>query len=568
MKFMKEMSPNPLFERNYLELRDGWLFSLDGETWNPIRVPFCPESELSGICHTDFIPVCYYKKRFAVDSGEGRVFLHFGAVDYRAAVYLNGRPSGEHIGGYTPFSFDITDDLAGEENELLLVVRDGEGKSFARGKQSDKRQSFGCYYTRTTGIWQPVWLERVPEKHIEKFFFRPQPDRCCVEVELWTNGNEDYALEVFYEGKPVGRRDGNMSYRTKFSLALSEKHLWECGKGRLYDVVIKFGRDVVKSYFGLRDVKYAGYDFLLNGEKVFQKLVLEQGYYPDGIYTPRNEQCMCEDIERAIRLGFNGLRLHQKVFDPRYLSLCDRAGVLVWGEFPSWGIDYCDLKSLGRFTNEWTETIERDFNHPCIVTWCPLNEVWGDANTGRPRDVRFIDAVFRLTKQLDSTRPCVDVSGGFHGFETDVYDFHCYETEARLKEYLDVWEEKDELRSPLLYDERETLRYRKGLPVNVSECGGFAFVKGDSSDTETVNEGAVQSESAWGYGRGERDGAAFVNRYRRLAEVLFSYPKLSGFCFTQLYDVEQEQNGFYCYDRTDKLSDSQKDEIRTVNGKR
>lgn len=562
------MHPNPIFARDsYEDLNDQWLFAFPGKQWQPIRVPFCPQSALSGIGVTDFIRECRYKKIFFIPNKDKRIIIHFGAVDYQTTLFVNGRYAGMHIGGYTPFRFDITDFVNTGKNELELLVRDDETGHIARGKQSYKKQSFGCYYTRTTGIWQSVWLEYVPENHIENVRFYPNVAETSVKIDLRVKGEGVYRIDIFYKDLLVGSSRGKIAHRKKLKIRLSQRVLWEIGKGELYNVVIRYGEDMVHSYFGLREVCYDGYDFLLNGKKVFQKLVLDQGFYPDGIYTAPDADAMRKDIDLSLRLGFNGARLHQKVFDPYFLYLCDRAGYMVWGEFPSWGIDYADLDGLGQFLAEWNEVIDRDFNHPSIITWCPLNEVW--ESRGKKRDVVFIDTVYEFTRKKDGTRPCVDVSGGHHGHKTDVYDFHNYETVDKLKGYLDKLQREDVLAVPILYDAKEKLRYKKGIPVNLSECGGFSFSVGGESAKETaaVNESEVSKESGWGYGKGETDGESFVRRYQELAELLFSYPKLSGFCYTQLYDVEQERNGFYHYDRSDKLTEKEKDMIKKINNK-
>jgi beta-galactosidase/beta-glucuronidase len=243
---------------------------------------------------------------------------------------------------------------------------------------------------------------------------------------------------------------------------------------------------------------------------------------------------------------------------------------MVWGEFPSWGMDYSDTKCLGQFLLEWEEVVIRDFNHPSIITWCPLNEVWGDWEDPRKkRDVKCVDLIYTFTKTLDSTRPVVDVSGGHHGKDTDIFDFHCYEPVNKLKDYLDRIEKEDIVDMPLLNCVGERSSYRKGTPLNFSECGGISFgYEGADVETETVNECAVQNENAWGYGKGAPDCDAFVKRYQELIELIYSYDKLSGFCYTQLYDIEQEQNGFYYYDRTDKLTEKQKNLIRQINNRK
>lgn len=565
------MFPNPLKRRTaYIELNDGWEFSFEGERWQPIRVPFCPQSKLSGIGYTDFIERCFYRKKFARPWTQERTVLHFGAVDYRAAVFVNGRYVGAHCGGYTPFEFDITDYLTGEENLLELTVYD-ENENIPFGKQTYKKQSFGCFYTRTTGIWQPVWLECRPREHIRDFYFFPDVENCVLETELQTNGAGKYQIDVYFDGNCVATHSGEMAYRTRICMPLAEKHLWELGHGRLYDVRLQFENDTVESYFGLRSVDYVGSDFRINGKSVFQRMVLDQGYYPDGIYTAPNEQALRDDIEKGMRLGFNGARLHQKVFDPRYLYECDRAGYMVWGEYPSWGIDYSVLDGLGQLLAEWQETVKRDFNHPSIVLWCPLNEIWGAWSDSRKLpDLRFVDTVYEVTKKLDPTRPCVDVSGGFHGRQTDLYDFHCYESTDKLHTYLERWQTEQVLDVPLLNHGDMTTRYRPGQPVNISECGGFAFGEheGDKNDVCAVNEGAVQSETDWGYGPRAEDSDGFVRRFGQLVELIQQYPALSGYCYTQLYDVEQETNGFYRYDRSAKLTEVQMDTIRGIQCKR
>ncbi len=559
--------PNPLFIRkNSVVIDDGWLFSFDKRTWRAINVPFCPESKLSGIEFTDFIRVCHYKKSFVLGKITGDVILNFGAVDYRAVVEINGKYVGVHTGGYTPFAFTVTDFVTEGQNEILLTVLDCEQRACASGKQSYKKSSFGCFYTRTTGIWQDVWLEFAPEKRVREFYFYPDARNGSVTAEILTNGENALSVEVSFGGKVVGQYKGNAVYRSKIEIPLSERHLWQAGEGNLYDVKIQFGDDVVYSYFGLRNVSYDGFDFLLNGKRVYQKLVLDQGYYPDGIYTAPDLDAMQRDIDFALNLGFNGARLHQKVFDPRFLYMCDKAGYMVWGEFPCWGVDYSSLEFIGQFLSEWGETVRRDFNHPSIITWCPLNEVWGKWEDARQtRDVKFVDAVYCFTKTLDPTRPCVDVSGGHHGHSTDLFDFHCYEDVTALKKILDDLDERGTLESQLLYSQGEDLKYSGDVPVNLSECGGICLSRSEVAATGVVNEGPVESETAWGYGKGESDGDDFVERYFALMKTISASKKLSGFCYTQLYDVEQECNGFYSYDRGDKLTKAQKQKIKEIN---
>ena len=554
------MKVNPIrFRDSEKIINDGWEFSFDGVAFQPINVPFCPESKLSGIGHTDYIKTCYYKKTVTLKKSAKRIMLHFGAVDYKCTVFVNGKYIGSHVGGYTPFGFDITDATVNGENEIKLFVADDVTERIASGKQSLKPQSWGCFYTRTTGIWQSVWIEEVPESRVTEFYFYPDVNKVSLGVDLRTNGKGRFSVEVYYEDKLVGRKGGSIEFSKKINVKLSEKHLWEVGNGRLYDVVIKFGKDVVKSYFGLREVKYDGYKFLLNGEPVFQRLVLDQGFYSDGIYTAPNDEALLNDIKISKALGYNGARLHQKVFDPKFLYFCDKEGYIVWGEFPSWGVDYANQDYYGEFISQWTEELKRDFNHPSIITWCPLNEVWTDIYDGkRQPDVNFIDNIYSFTKSFDVTRPVVDVSGGFHGHKTDVYDYHCYLMPDELKNILEKIESNDDMDVPMLYGKTIKLRYKKGLPTNLSEYGGISFALPKVESTG-------DREQAWGYGNIETDENAFFKRFEALTELLFKYKKLSGYCYTQLYDVEQEQNGLYNYDRTDKLSEGIKAKIKELN---
>ena len=540
--------PNPQFSRDGIVVLNGkWKFSsryVRGAT--EIEVPFAPESVLSGIGYKGFIPECEYVKNFSAKKPDGdeRLFLRFGAVNYEARVFVNGSYVGEHRGGYTPFGFEITDLVTDGENEITVKVNNDVRANVPTGKQSEAEESHGCFYTRVTGIWQPVWLESTPKNYIKSIRFFPDVERTAVKAEVVCEGEGETEIEVRYEGSVVGRSEGYVKFRKTFDIPLSEKHLWEVGAGRLYDVTVRCAGDKVESYFGLRRVRYDGMKFLLNDKSVFQRFVLDQGYYPDGLYTAPDDESMERDVALGMRLGFNGARLHQKVFDPRYLYHCDRAGYMVWGEFPSWGVEYSDLEAFGAVAGEWAEAIERDFNHPSIVTWCPLNETWESLKDARKvRDVRFVDAIYALTKALDPTRPCVDVSGGYHGHETDLYDIHDYNAPETLKVHIESIEKRDEIITPKVYAAEDAgeddLRYPPGKPISVSEYGGVSY--------------GAPKDGGWGYRNcaGEKE---FIDGYVKLTETLLDSGKISGFCYTQLYDVEQEQNGLYTYDRKSKFS--------------
>lgn len=546
-----ERHPNPQFARENIYLLDGeWEISLNGESMQKIRVPYCPESELSGIAHKDFIRECEYRKRFVLPESMcgKRVLLRFGAVNYFARVYVNGKCAGSHAGGYTPFCFDVTDFLKRDENLIDVCVRNDLAERNPSGKQSPKRESFGCFYTRCTGIWQSVWIESVPSVYLKSVRILPNETKTAIHMKLLAEGKAEFYAEVSVCGKKTGECGGLLNNKGSFTVSLSEKQLWEIGNGQLYEVKMRFGQDEVYTYFGLRDVKYEGYCFLLNGKSVFQRLVLDQGYYPRGVYTPESKEDFGKDIVRAQELGFNGARLHQKVFDPHYLYECDKRGFMVWGEYASWGINYSDLTKFGQFIDEWREAVERDINHPCIVVWCPLNETWGDLeDAAKTRDVRFVDAVYALTKILDSTRPCVDVSGGMHGAKTDIADYHCYDGYERLKARLDK-AQRGEMQFLNMYLTGEGNEYH-GEPQHLSEFGGISY--GGKCIEQSQ---CVQETVAWGYDA-LSDEESFIANYEALAGLILGYKQLSGFCYTQLYDVEQEQNGLYTYERKVKFSE-------------
>ena len=325
------------------------------------------------------------------------------------------------------------------------------------------------------------------------------------------------------------------------------------GEGNLYDVKIKFGDDEVQSYFGFRIASYEGRKFMLNGKSVFQRLVLDQGYYEDGIYTAKDAAQFERDIALSKALGFNGARLHQKVFEQRFLYECDRAGYLVWCEFPSWGMKCDDIKALGAFVSQWCEVVEQYFNHPSIITWCPLNEAWSDLDNAKlVRDVRFVEAAYTVTKALDPTRPCVDASGGYHGRYTDIFDFHNYHSGDETVSYIEDIENTDTLTMDTVYapdSAQERILYNCGLPLNASEYGGMSF---------------TPACDGWGY-RTIASEELFLKEYMQMTTAYLDCKKISGFCYTQLYDVEQEQNGLYSYARGKKFSDDVMKRIAECN---
>ncbi len=553
MSIPRKEYPNPQFQREkWINLNGEWDFEFDfgnslgqadiheREVWSKkITVPFCPESELSGIGYKDFIPAVWYRRDFEISSGQlsGRVFIHFGACDYLTEVYINGKKAGTHKGGYTSFSFDITD-LVKEGKNIVIVnaVDDVRSPLQANGKQSRLLYSHGCDYTRTTGIWQTVYLEFTPKEYIKNIKLTPDAANGSVIISAELCGKGEFAAVATYEGKKEGEIKKSADSYVNAEIKLDDINLWEPGNGRLYDLELTFGDDKVKSYFGLRDISIDGYKFLINGKSVFQRLVLDQGFYPDGIYTAPSDDTLCRDIEMSLAAGFNGARLHQKIFEPRFLYHCDRLGYLVWGEYPNWGLDYSNPAATDAMLPEWTEEIERDYSHPSIIGWCPFNETWN--YEGREQRNELLETIYRMTKALDKTRPCIDTSGNYHVI-TDIWDIHDYEQDVeifskRYKEFEETGELKDRV------NERCDAQYEGGI-FFISEYGGIRW---------SVNS---DNASAWGYGNGPKSEEEDFARYKGLTDALLDNGRMFGFCYTQLTDVEQEQNGVYTYYREKKF---------------
>ncbi|GIO95675.1 hydrolase [Paenibacillus lautus] len=564
--------PRPQWVRpEWINLNGAWQFEIDhGKSGKErgfhepghdlsgmITVPFCPESKLSGVEYKDFMVAVWYKRDFTVpEEWKGSILLHFGAVDYETEVWVNGVSVGMHRGGYTPFSFDITPHVIPGKNVITVCAEDDvrSGRQ-PRGKQSGRFHSHGCDYTRTTGIWQTVWLEQVPEAYLSDMKIVGDPDNACAHLEVKISGNaagHKLSASALYEGKPVGNASAVVSGPSvKLTIPLSEVHLWEVGQARLYDLELTLqGRDqvsdTVQSYFGLRTVMLDGMAFRINGKSVFQRLVLDQGFYPDGVYTAPSDEDLRKDIEISMGLGFNGARLHEKIFEPRFLYWADRLGYLVWGEHANWGLDITTTEGLSHFLPEWIEGMERDFNHPALIGWCPFNETWDRDGTKQNNEVLRI--VYEVTKKMDPTRPVIDTSGNFH-VVTDIFDIHDYDQNPEtFKERYEPMKNGGEV-----YNSFPNRQQYEGQPYFISEYGGIWW-NPDQKD-----------EKSWGYGDRPTSEEAFLERYAGLTNVLLDHPKMFGFCYTQLYDVEQEVNGLYTYDRRSKFDP---EVIRRINSRK
>lgn len=579
MEYLRSEHPKPQMERAAWRCLNGeWEFDFDfsrsGEQRNMVAaetypmkivVPFCPESKLSGIGFTDFIPACWYRRTFDLSDDElsGRVLLHFGAVDSTAHVYINGEMVGVHRGGYTSFTLDITEHVVSGENIVCVYAEDDvRSGSQTTGKQSTDFSSHGCFYTRTTGIWQTVWLEFVPNTYIKSLKLLPDAFNATVYVEAELEGAHGalLSMEASLEGVPVVRKTVRCASQTVCTLLeIPNPQLWSPDAPTLYQLNLCLDdgmhKDNVHSYFGLRTVEWHDRKFFLNGKPIFMRLVLDQGFYPDGIYTAPNDEALVHDIVLSKSLGFNGARLHEKVFEERWLYHADRLGYLAWGEFGSWGLDITMAKSLELFLPEWMECVKRDFNHPSIIGWCPFNETFNlPLDTGRhAQDDEVIRQVYLITKALDPSRPVIDVSGFYH-VQTDIYDLHDYEQVPEVfADHFSHMQVGDRL-----YDEKDSRQhYDWKTPLFMSEYGG-TFWNADGNARRKQDE-------AWRRWKEPESEQEVIDRYVGLTTVLLQSKHFCGFCYTQLVDIEQEMNGLFTYERGHKFSDESMRRIRNAN---
>lgn len=589
--------PRPqLVRAHWLNLNGPWDFEIDrsdsgidrGLLERPLNssivVPFAPESRLSGIEDTDFLEAVWYRRKVQIPADwEGlRPILHFGAVDHDATVWVDGTEVTRHRGGFTPFEADLSAVAsAGDEIEVTVRARDSRHTIQARGKQATWHGNSHCQYTRTTGIWQTVWLEGVAATSIRRLQVTPNLASSSFDVLVPISrnvpGGQILARLFDAEGRAITEVAASTSYdlapRLTLPVPRESAQLWEPGNPYLYGLDVELlsgdGRvlDAVHSYAGLRSVAIDGNQVLLNGKPLFQRLVLDQGYWPESLMTAPSDEALKTDIELAMAAGFNGARLHEKVFEERYLYHADRAGYLVWGEFGDWGVSGQGIPGYNQapdasFVAQWVEAVQRDVNHPAIIGWCPLNET----HQLQHDRITVLDdvtrAMFLATKLADPSRPVIDASGYSHRVtETDIYDSHSYEQDPGAFEtqqaglaHGEPWVNRaSQAPGHPHMDGSFSLPYR-GQPYFVSEFGGIwwneeeaqAAARGDSSTGNHVAE-------SWGYGDRVRSMEEFYARFEGLTGVLLDDPNMFGYCYTQLTDVFQEKNGIYNFDRTPKF---------------
>ena len=561
--------PRPQFERaDWVNLNGEWSFALDlsdsgrdRDFYNSkgfeqrITVPFAPESKLSGIGYTDFINSVWYQRMIQIPSAwQGkRVKLNFGAVYYESEVYIDGRFVGRHYGGSDSFAFDITDFVSDGKEHSIVVHAESDLRSGTQpgGKQSTNYYSYGCSYTRTTGIWQTVWMEAVDDMALERVQVVTDIDNeQIVVIPTYYNvaGGNTLSVEVLDGGKVVAHAESAAVQGVPVVVALKKAKLWSPESPFLYDVVYEVkdaeGKtlDRVDAYVGMRKVHIDGNRIYLNNKPYYQRLVLDQGFYPDGIWTAPSDEALKHDIEMSKAAGFNGARLHQKVFEERFHYWADKLGYIVWGEMASWDKDFNSVAAARNFLSEWGNIVVRDRNHPALIVWTPFNEEFGVPSNEAGR---FLTDVYNETRRLDPTRPVNTVSGGIYVI-SDFCTAHCYEQDgARLHSMLFDGEKFYQPQGPNGGFDRaiRKLYYDGSLPYLLDEFGGIKCA-------ETQPEGG----NSWGYGNAAPTREDFYTRLEALVKAIVDHSdKICGFCYTQLTDVEQEQNGVYYYDRGEKF---------------
>lgn len=553
---IKENVPRPDFRRDdWVSLNGEWDFSFDEPLFDKkIKVPFCYQSEMSGIGTAEVHHVVWYRKEFMVEKDRllGKsLLLKFGAVDYETEVYVNQIYAAGHRGGHTPFEADITGLVTEGKNIVTVKVMDYSDADKPRGKQTWTGENFACWYTPTTGIWQSVWLEYAGKSYIKRIKATPDLDRNEVLCEVFVSSMEALKTEISFLSIPAGgdtQKDlGSINIICengygKGILALPdldvrrEELIWTLARPNLIEMQVLLLNDQVYSYFGLRSVSVSNGRILLNGEVLYQRLILDQGYWKESLLTPPDDEAIKQDIILSKKMGFNGARKHQKVEDPRYYYWADRLGFLVWGEMPSC-FQYTD-NTLERTSGELTEFIQRDYNHPSIITWVTANESWGMRNIRTDKSQQnFSNMLYYQAKALDKTRLVSGNDGWEQTEHTDILALHDYELMPENTGKYDCMEE-------IIYglaERRMVLAEGQkygGQPVLMTEYGGIAF----SFD-----------ETGWGYYNKAGSLEEFMNRLEPVTDFLIKSRKFSGFCYTQLTDVMQETNGLLKEDRTPKV---------------
>lgn len=578
--FERNEYPRPQYKRNdWTNLNGKWRFTFDDlnrgerERWfekpnftDEINVPFTYETIASGIADENFHPNIWYYRTFNIESTkkDKKAILRFQASDYVTKVWINGEFIGEHIGGNASFSFDITNSLNHEnENRIVVKVEDSFSTSQPRGKQRWIKDNFECWYVQTTGIWQTVWLEFLNEEYIDNVKMTPNIDQSTVKLEYNLNDspkdNWKVRTIISIEKKIVKEFSFNPTTPKHFiEVDLINKSfewqvkLWTPDEPNLYDIAFVLEvdgdvKDAVESYFGMRKVSINNGQVELNNRPIYQKLLLDQGYWPDTMLTPPSDEAMLEDIDKTLKMGFNGVRKHQKIEDERFLYWCDKKGLLVWSEMAA-TYEFTD-EAVDNFTREWLDIMQQHYNHPSIITWVPFNESWGVPNIKSDKKQQsFTQAIYYLSKTIDDQRPVI-VNDGWEHTISDIIALHDYEEVGerlaeRYKNQNNILENKIP-HNDHKFAFADGFEY-KGQPVMITEYGGIAF-----------NE-----DRGWGYGNQVDSEEEFLDRYQRITDAIKEISYVSGYCYTQTTDVQQEINGLLKEDRTPKI---ELEKIKRIN---
>lgn len=566
----REEYPRPQFVRNnWLNLNGEWDFQFDDgddglkAKWYQkpdfgmkIVVPFVYQSRLSGINCKDFHDIVWYTKSVTLEDEwlKGRVLLNFGAVDYKADVWVNGEHVTTHEGGHVSFSVEVTN-LVKKENVIVVRVQDyTRDLELPRGKQYWKPNSESIFYTRSTGIWQTVWLEAVPKTYLKKVWFTPDIDKKTILIEYEVDGKEnaDLGLTIMRNGTVLandrfevinqrGKKEIWLDQAVTINWNHNESLVWSPESPNLFDIKFKLYSgdtvtDEVSSYFAMRKVSIENGLFMLNNRPYYQKLLLDQGYWQESLLTAPSDEAFKEDIRLAKAMGFNGVRKHQKIEDPRFLYWADKMGLLVWGEMANafvYSRQYVD-----RVVKEWMEVVRRDYNHPCIVVWVPLNESWGVDGILHNKDEQAHSvSMYYITKSIDQTRPVISNDGWEHT-KSDILTIHDYEWRKEiLKERYRTLPDTLNCMPSCRRMFAEGWEY-ENQPIIVSEMSGISYRKGN--------------QEGWGYSYAVSD-EDFILRYYNVVSAMLESPLIQGFVVTQLTDLEQEMNGLLTYDRKPKV---------------
>jgi Glycosyl hydrolases family 2, sugar binding domain/Glycosyl hydrolases family 2, TIM barrel domain len=585
----QNLHPRPQQARDHwLDLRGRWQFAHDddarglAEKWyertdvfdREIQVPFPPESSASGIGDLGFHPVMWYRRTFTLRrEGESQqVLLHFGAVDYWAEVWVNGTGVGTHAGGQTPFCFEISSALEGADEHVLVVRAEDppDDLSLPRGKQDWNEVPHNIWYNRTSGIWQPVWIELVRAPYIMSLQWHPDLHRGMLGMSLRLAPHTEPAAQVRVQLHLAGSLllddlffVHETEIRRDFALDLGKASMtpgqlpWSPEAPNLIEATVsvlvdKQIRDQMKGYAGMRSVGVSAGRFLLNRRPYYLRLALEQGYWPDTHLAAPSDEALRLEVERAKELGFNGVRVHQKVEDPRFLYWCDRLGLLVWGEMANAYV--FNPTSVKRLTREWMDVVERDYSHPCIVAWVPLNESWGVPNLLNDEAQReFARSLYHLTKALDPSRPCIG-NDGWEYLVGDMCGIHDYAFDGR------TIRERYETGEAILRTVREVQPGGHVIKIGGDELhADTAFIL---SEFGGIGYRPDRGKPWFGYGTVETE-EEFREKYQELVQAVLDCPPLAGFCYTQLTDTLQETNGLLTEDRNFKFDPAA---VRAVTG--